>query len=115
MENIGSRLLYARKMKGFSQSDLADLIGVQQAIISKIERGKVSSTKNILELAAALDVTPTWLAMGTGQMQSDLTPLSHELKRLHITLENMELTEIEISSIVDEAIIKASKLKINIK
>ena len=46
-----------RKQKGWAQQDLADLIGVEQPTISRIERGSDSVTLRLLiDIARALEV-----------------------------------------------------------
>ena len=53
MNNVAS----IRKSKGLSQAELADLAGVEQPTISKLERGNESVTLRTLgAVAAALDV-----------------------------------------------------------
>jgi transcriptional regulator with XRE-family HTH domain len=58
---VGARVRQIRQEKGFTQKDLADLSGVCQQMISKLEVGKAQSSANIVRLALALDVSPVWL------------------------------------------------------
>ena len=52
---IGSRLKAARKKKGFSQSDVAEILNVSVPYISKIETGRaVASLRRLSELADIL-------------------------------------------------------------
>ncbi len=54
---FGSVILGARKARGLRQSDLAELSGVTQADISRIERGQVApTTQTLLKLTTALSV-----------------------------------------------------------
>lgn len=54
---FGSVIFGARKARGLRQSDLAELSGVTQADISRIERGQVApTTQTLLKLTAALGV-----------------------------------------------------------
>lgn len=55
------RLKAARKAKGISQKNLAQLSGVSQQAIGEIERGAVLSSKAIHRIAAALGVTANYL------------------------------------------------------
>lgn len=56
-EAFGSVILGARKARGLRQSDLAELSGVTQADISRIERGQVApTTQTLLKLTTALGV-----------------------------------------------------------
>jgi transcriptional regulator with XRE-family HTH domain len=58
---VGARVRQVRQEKGFTQKDLADLSGVCQQMISKLEVGKAQGSANIVRLALALDVSPAWL------------------------------------------------------
>jgi XRE family transcriptional regulator, regulator of sulfur utilization len=54
---FGSVIFGARKARGLRQSDLAELSGVTQADISRIERGQVApTTQTLLKLTDALGV-----------------------------------------------------------
>jgi SOS-response transcriptional repressor LexA len=64
MTTLGIRLRQARKNKKISQKALAELIGIKQQAVQRIERGDVKNTSYMVELALALDVSPDWLAMG---------------------------------------------------
>lgn len=60
---IGQRIKDARLMKGFTQEELGQRIGVKKAAINKYETGIVVNLKQstIANLAQALDVDPVWL------------------------------------------------------
>ncbi len=66
METFGERLRLARKNKGWSQPQLAERTAVNQATISKIERGDQDQSVHTPILAAALCVDALWLATGQG-------------------------------------------------
>lgn len=54
-----------RKARGLSQAELADMVGVTQGLISKIEHGDANPTLDtILRLASALQVSPAILFGG---------------------------------------------------
>lgn len=56
---FGSNLRTVRIAKGYTQQELADIIGSQQPAYSKIENGETNVTlKTINKLAQALDVSP---------------------------------------------------------
>lgn len=67
---LAERLKQARTQRGLTQKALADLIGVSQAAIQKIETGKAIQTTKIIDLAQALMVKPEWLSSGEGAMRS---------------------------------------------
>lgn len=66
MEEIGKRIKYLRKRKGFSQEDLALKIGyTSKAAISKIEKGERGvRTELVPKLADVLNVSVAYLMFG---------------------------------------------------
>lgn len=62
----GDRLRNARTAKGYSQQQLAEVSGVPQGTISKIERGDQQTSRYDLALSEALDVSAKWLQTGHG-------------------------------------------------
>lgn len=73
METLAKRLTWAREQKGLTQASLAKLSGVTQSTIGNLESGIRSSARRIIDIAAALDVSPAWLANGQGD-PNDSTP-----------------------------------------
>jgi len=69
--NYGQRLKAARKHKKLTQPQLAELSGVGQGSISKIERGDQEVSAFDIELAYALDVSPLWLKTGNKKHAPD--------------------------------------------
>jgi transcriptional regulator with XRE-family HTH domain len=61
MMGVGERVRRIRQQKGITQKALAQLSGVCQQMISKLEVGKARSSASIVRLALALDVSPAWL------------------------------------------------------
>lgn len=55
LKRIGSRLASLRNERGLSQSELAEMCGVAQGTISRIESGKSFETSNLLIILEALD------------------------------------------------------------
>ncbi len=64
IEHIGARLRMVRKEKGLTQVQLREIVGINQAVIQKIENGKSFRPRIIMGLAEALDVNPAWLQFG---------------------------------------------------
>lgn len=89
--NYSSRIKSARKHAGLTQAELASRVGVTQASISDLERGKSASSTFTATLAKACRVSAEWLATGEGQMFSDSlesdvpsnTPLSFSMDTTH--------------------------------
>lgn len=71
VDTFAERLLFARHLRGLSQSALARASGVSQSAIASYELGTRKSTQKIFRLATALQVDPVWLGMGTGPMETD--------------------------------------------
>ena len=67
---ISSRLKERRLALGLTQHQLAQLAGVRQQTIHRIESGTSVSPRNLLEIADALNCTPKWLLMGDGTPNS---------------------------------------------
>lgn len=61
---LGQRIRQRRKELGLSQEKLGELAGLDQTVISKLERGDVQETARIAELANALGCDALWLATG---------------------------------------------------
>lgn len=67
MDTLAKRLTWAREQKGLTQSALAKQSGVTQSTIGNLESGIRSTARRIIDIAAALDVSPNWLANGQGE------------------------------------------------
>lgn len=68
---VAHRLLQRRTALGLSQSQLAARFGVRQAEVSKFENAGLSRIERIVQVAAALECEPAWLAFGIGSDPSD--------------------------------------------
>ena len=71
METLGERVKAEREAKPWSQQRLADEVTkagfeIGQSAIGNIESGRVKEPKSIVQLAAALGVSPRWLQTGKG-------------------------------------------------
>ena len=64
-DSLKNRLIGTRTRNGMTQKQLADAAGVSPATIAAIESGRIKSPRSIKTIAAALDVSPAWLATGT--------------------------------------------------
>jgi len=67
LPTLATRLRSARKDHKWSQQDLADRAGTTQAVIQKIENGKSLRPRNVVAIAAALEVDPSWLMFGASE------------------------------------------------
>lgn len=85
---IAERLKAARKAKQLTQAGLAAKSGVVQQTIAKLETGKFKATRHLVELAAALDVSPEWLATGQERKNEESQsgrPISSEPVHEHMS------------------------------
>lgn len=64
---FGERLFKARKHARFSQSDLAEKVGLRQSAIHEAETTGQGTTKTV-QIAEVLGVRAQWLAEGVGPM-----------------------------------------------
>jgi transcriptional regulator with XRE-family HTH domain len=59
---LGQRILYLRKKRGKSQSDIAATAGISAAMLSQVEKDKKSPSVEVLgALADALEINPAIL------------------------------------------------------
>lgn len=73
-ETLGTRLRTARQRKSWTQQTLASRATTTQSVIQKIEEGKSLRPRNIVAIARALGVEPSWLMFGVKRT----APLSPE-------------------------------------
>lgn len=62
---LGSRVKQIREAKQLSQAQLADKVGLSQTAIHLMEQRDSTSSKFLVELAQALNVSPEWLKTGS--------------------------------------------------
>lgn len=65
-DSFAARLKQAMAMRNLKQETLAEAAGVSQNTIHKLTSGKAQSTRKLIEIAAALGVSPVWLQTGEG-------------------------------------------------
>ena len=70
VNTFGDRLRQARKLRGYTQAELARACGISQGAIGNYETDSRRNAKDIFKLAEVLEVEAAWLAMGTGPMRS---------------------------------------------
>jgi phage repressor protein C with HTH and peptisase S24 domain len=58
MSELGRKIKELRELRGMSQTDLANAVGLSQPVINKLEKGEQASTKKLIEVAEALGVSP---------------------------------------------------------
>lgn len=65
---IGKRVKKKRIELNISQASLAELVGMKQQSISDLEAGNIEKTRNIVEIANALNCSVEWLYYGTSNI-----------------------------------------------
>lgn len=88
--SIGERIKKLRSVKGYTQSDLATLVGLTYIQVGRYEKGKSSPSSEVLQkLADALSTTTDFLMNGgTEQVEAQLT--DKELLRQFQEVEKLE-------------------------
>lgn len=102
VEKMGNRIARARVFRGLTQVELAARVGVSQAKVNSWEGGYHKVKPDILsEIAAALDVRPSWLAGGGGRMWyenafCDVAQINRQDGAVIYTLDHPRLGMIEV-------------------
>jgi len=104
-ETIGARVAQIRKERGMTQTELAEKIGIIQALISDYERGKLRLYDDvIIRLATALGVSTDTL-LGVTDKDSETPQISLRfLKRLSVIETFPEAQKKRILRNLDDAI-----------
>lgn len=77
--DLKDRVLLARKTKGLSQEDLAELVGVSRQAVSKWETGEaMPDMEKLIALCHALELDMEYLALG-----KEPAPSVREVKKFH--------------------------------
>lgn len=82
MTTIGARVRALRKKRGYSQQELASLVGITQGSLSLIERNEtvIPAGDTVAGLCRALQTTPDFLIAGGGDPDSIESAMQeHEL------------------------------------
>lgn len=85
MAYIGMRIKEARQIKGLSQAQLAEIVGISQPFLSEVERGQSDpSVENLSKFAVALEVAFEWLGTGRGErdyptLRAAESPMSYDV------------------------------------
>lgn len=109
MTELSERLKESRKAAQITQVELAQLAGISQVTIQKIESGKTQGSKKLTPIALALNINLDWLATGRGSpgandtratyTAEDFQRNSMPLGPIILTMEQARSPEIEIASL----------------
>lgn len=69
MKTLGDRVKHYRELRGLSQKDLGVSVGLDQTVISKLERGLMQETTKVAEIAHELKIDAYWLATNKGKAE----------------------------------------------
>lgn len=82
LKDIGKRLASARKSKGYTQEQLANLTGLSIKMFSAAENGhKAMRPENIIKICECLSISTDYLLCGTSDKLSSLAEYD-EIQRL---------------------------------
>ena len=74
LKEIGLRVRHARKAKGLSQSQLAEIINISPTYVSNIETGKhIMKLTTLIKITEALDISNDWLIRNDTREASEYT------------------------------------------
>lgn len=112
MENLGERLHYARKKKGYTQDSLAETIGVSRGVIFNLEKNKTTPQTIVVNaICQTLHINKDWLLTGEGEME-DTSETTQSIKILAELYEvAKDLSEDEQLYLLD--MVKALQHRIN--
>lgn len=70
MKDLTTRIRQARRRVAYSQTDLAERVGVNRSAVAQWERpgGSTPTSSNLSKIAVTTSVQYEWLATGRGQM-----------------------------------------------
>lgn len=90
--DVGALIKEARKGKGFTQEDLAQIVGVGKSAVAKWENGRVSEIKrtNLKKLSEALGLKPTQLL---GDIEKDPISSADFLADIYLDVSLREMIE----------------------
>jgi transcriptional regulator with XRE-family HTH domain len=111
-ETIGQRITKFRKLKGWTQKNLAKKIGILHTLVSDYERGKLRlNDEMIIRFSIALEVTSDEL-LGLKELSVSITPNLRLIKRINeiekLTLLQQKTILSSIDMMIDSAKRKSS-------
>ena len=63
-KEVGLKIAYYRKKKGYTQTQLAEMVGISSNYLSLINKGQSYSMETLFKIAEALDVNVNDLLKG---------------------------------------------------
>jgi transcriptional regulator with XRE-family HTH domain len=90
MGSLAERIKESRKRQKLSQTAVADLAGMRQQMISKLETGTARYTSRFQQLAEALKVNQAWLITGLGPSDPGAQPSLDDLSVVSALLDDRQ-------------------------
>lgn len=82
LRDIGKRIQLCRKQQGYTQEQIAEMMGVSLQMVSNLERGnKAIRIDNLVNLSRILDVSTDYILTGKETI-SDIGALAERIARL---------------------------------
>lgn len=103
-ETIGRRIADARREKGWSQPDLAVVMGVAPGTIYRWERGKLPAVELLIRLARKLEKSEDYF-LETPQRQDELRGLSDRVASLEATVESLHTAQVGAVDVLERLLI----------
>lgn len=105
---IGIRIMQKRKEKGYTQEELAELLGISNGHLSCVERGcYLPTTQNLFKLCDILGETPNYYLIGEISVKQETNIISL-IKALPESYQ--KAIEISVRSLVDAYTIEIQNL-----
>jgi transcriptional regulator with XRE-family HTH domain len=98
MTCMADRIRRARRVAGFSQEQLASMVGVQRSAVAQWERegGTCPSVHHLAQVAVAMQVRFEWLATGRGEASHGADELQHALMSADFARDELEAKVLEL-------------------
>lgn len=101
VNTLAERLKSAREKLGLSQAQLAEMVGLSQQSVAKIENGDTLQPRKIKEIAKALQVSQKWLLLGVeenGKLSSYVIEEAEEARLDPSVFANIPVLDVELSA-----------------
>jgi transcriptional regulator with XRE-family HTH domain len=109
---IGQRLCIIRNSYNLNQDDFADKLGVSLRAYQNYERGERTVSKELIcAFIDVLNIDPTWLLTGKGDMYRNSTTVTQPAKQGDELLDTLELLKRDVERAMEIARKRADQAK----
>ena len=101
VNTLAERLKSAREKMGLSQAQLAEMVGLSQQSVAKIENGDTLQPRKIKEIAKALQVSQKWLLLGVeenGKLSNYVIEEAEEARLDPSVFADIPVLDVELSA-----------------